>query len=284
MIRIILSRGDGVGDRVWLQSIVRHVQTGLLQAGHAVAIDGKFGSDTEVVVRTFQEKANLGITGIVDRPTWEALSPYLQSTLGGREQLIATLLPAFQGDPDWVHQQEGHRGNPYWPGGQSGVTLDPGVDLGNADRQLAEQLFASRLTPEQWKAVGTVIGLKGESARQALQQDPILSSIRITQDQANDIMPYAARPYWKGISDRFASLTASATPAAVQTVLLSLAYNRGFKNEALDVLHDPLSSGNWAGVAKAIGEMQQDHPLEGIRLRRRLEAALVEAELAYLNA
>ncbi|MDH5253724.1 MAG: hypothetical protein OEW25_10410, partial [Nitrospira sp.] len=114
--------------------------------------------------------------------------------------------------------------------------------------------------------------------------DPILRGIRISSDQADAIMPYAAQPYWHGISERFSSLKAPTAPAAVQTVFLSLAYNRGAQNRDFDSLRDPLSKSNWTSVANEIGRMQQDHELDGIRLRRRLEAALVLLELDYLRA
>lgn len=283
MIRVILRAGDGLGERVWLQTIVRHAQTGLAKAGYRIGLDGEFGPKTETAVRDFQGVKGISVTGFVDRQTWASLAPYLDETLGPREQLIANLLPAFQGDPDWVHQQEGHQGSPYWPGGNSGVTLDPGIDLGHADRAMVEQLFVPHLTPQQWEAVGHVFGIKGEAAKQALERDPVLQSIRVTPEQADDIMPYAARPYWRDISHRFPSLKTPITPAAVQTVLLSLAYNRGSKNQALDPLHGPLAAGNWTEVADVIGGMQQDHSLGGIRLRRRLEAALIRSEQDYLN-
>ena len=284
MIRVILRSGDGLGERVWLQTIVRHVQTGLWKAGYGIGLDGEFGPKTETAVLEFQRATGVPSIGFVDRQTWAALVPYLNETLGPREQLIARLLSAFQGDPDWVHQQEGHWGSPYWPGGNSGVTLDPGIDLGHADRAMVEQLFTSRLTAAQWEAVNRVLGIKGEQARHRLEQDHTLQRIRVSPEQADDIMPYAARPYWRDLSDRFSSLKVSTTPAAVQTVLLSLAYNRGAQNPALDARHSSLADGNWVGVADVIGGVQQDHPLEGIRLRRRVEAALIRSELDFLNA
>jgi len=69
--------------------------------------------------------------------------------------------------------------------------------------------------------------------------------------------------------------------ATVQTVLLSLAYNRGSQNGALQILGDPLAAGDWREVARLVGGMQQNHDLVGIRKRRRWEAALIEAELAW---
>lgn len=284
MIRVILRRGDGLSERSWLMTVVRHVQMGLAHAGQQITPDGLFGSDTESAVKAFQRTMGIGDTGIVDKPTWDALSDHLDASLGTREKLIEELLTEFHGDPDWVHEQEGHRGEPYWPEGQSGVTLDPGIDLGHANRNLIKQLYRPLMTREQYEAVEKVMGLKGQEANQALQSDQVLKGIRITSEQANEIMPYAARPYWEEIAGRFPSLKRAASPPAVQTVFLSLAYNRGAHNRDLDQLGEPLEMGDSNRVADRIGAMQQDHKLEGIRLRRRREAELIRAELEYLQS
>jgi GH24 family phage-related lysozyme (muramidase) len=70
------------------------------------------------------------------------------------------------------------------------------------------------------------------------------------------------------------------TLPAVQTVMLSLAYNRGARNKALEELRQPLEAKNWSEVADLVGAMQQDHQLAGIRKRRRMEADLIREELA----
>jgi hypothetical protein len=256
----------------------------LVHAGRQITRDGLFGSGTESAVKAFQRTTGISDTGIVDRRTWDALSEHLDATLGAREELIAELLAEFHGDPDWVHEQEGHRGNPYWPGGPSGVTLDPGIDLGHADRTLIEQLYRPLMTSGQYEAVEKVMGLRRQEANRALKSDPVLRSIRISSEQANEIMPHAARPYWEEIAGRFPSLKRAASPPAVQTVLLSLAYNRGAQNSDLEQLGDPLEMGDSSLVADRIAAMQQDHELEGIRLRRRREAALIRAELEYLQS
>ena len=95
-------------------------------------------------------------------------------------------------------------------------------------------------------------------------------------------MPHAAKTYWDRIRRRFDLLVREDTPPSVQTVLLSLAYNRGAGNSALDVLRQPLETKQWSEAARAIGAMQQDHDLEGIRTRRQQEGLLVEAELEFL--
>ena len=95
-------------------------------------------------------------------------------------------------------------------------------------------------------------------------------------------MPHAAKPYWDAIRGRFDSLSREGTPPSVKTTLLSLAYNRGARNQGLDALGGPLQSGQWHDAARTIGSMQQDHKLEGIRIRRRQEGQIIQAELEFL--
>jgi len=61
-----------------------------------------------------------------------------------------------------------------------------------------------------------------------------------------------------------------------------LSYNRGSQNPDLEQLRAPSIAHDWSNVADIIGTMQQDHELEGIRIRRRMEADLVKAELEYV--
>jgi hypothetical protein len=94
---------------------------------------------------------------------------------------ISEVLQSFHGDIAWVHAREGYAGKAYWPAGQSGVTLDPGIDLGYAAVALVEQLYAPVLSAEQWTAVQSVYGLKGEAAQAVLAVNAALRSIRISR-------------------------------------------------------------------------------------------------------
>jgi GH24 family phage-related lysozyme (muramidase) len=285
MVHAALRKNDGLSSgRVWLRSIVKQMQSALNQAGHRMEADGKFGSGTEGAVKAFQAAHGLAQTGIVDKPCWEALQRFLDGALGPHLALIAELMPAFHGDLGWVHEQEGHRGSAYWPGGQSGVTLDPGVDVGHANVAIVERFYKPLMSAEQYRALEKTFGLKGDAASAALEAGPTLKTIRISSDQADEIMPQAAKPYWDDVAKRFPALSKEKTIGSVQTVLLSLAYNRGPNNPGLDPLRADLDAGNWSGVADSIGAMQQDHRLEGIRTRRRREADLIRAELEYLES
>jgi len=283
MIKVQLRQNDGLSSgRIWLGSVVKNVQLGLVQAGHPMTADGKFGSDTAGVVKAFQRNQGAPESGIVDRATWSALEDDLEAATGAEAARIAGFLGHFQGDLDWIHEKEGHRGRPYWPGGASGVTLDPGVDLGHASPGLVEELFGSIADSSQMEALRGAFGIQGELANAALKASPVIQGIRISSDQALEMMPNAAKTYWDSIRRRFDSLVRDDTPPSVQTALLSLAYNRGAENSGLEVLRQLRESRKWSEVAGTIGAMQQDHSLEGIRTRRQQEGLLVEAEIEFL--
>ena len=285
MIKALLHFKDGLpSGRIWLRSVVKNVQRGLMDAGRPMEADGKFGSGTRRAVETFQSARGLEASGAVDRATWVALTDHLQAATGARAAREAELLERFGGDLDWVHEREGHRGRPYWPGGNSGVTLDPGVDLGHASPELIEQFYGRFFKTSEMRVLRTVFGIRGEAARSGLRASPVMQGMRISSDQAVELMPHVAGPYWDRIRSRFPSLVRKDTPASVQMVLLSLAYNRGPLNPGLDPLGEPLQAKRWDEAARKIGSMQQSHKLEGIRIRRRYEAAIVKAELAFLNS
>lgn len=193
---------------------------------------------------------------------------------------VASTLHGFRGDVGWIHRWEGHAGKPYWPGGASGVTLDPGLDLGHAPRELIAEAYEPRLSGEQYEAVQKVLGLRGKEAKAALESDSPLTSIRVTRQTATEIFPLLAKPYWNQLRIRFPGLDGPDVPGEVHTAMLSIAYNRGAGNRDLEILKPPIASKDWMAVGNLIGAMQQDHTLEGIRKRRRSEGEFIRSALA----
>lgn len=186
---------------------------------------------------------------------------------------------SFRGDLTWIRLFEGHVGRPYWPGGRSGVTLDPGVDLGYVDRVSFIAAYDDILTPEDFKMLDCFLELRGADARRAYEKHKnTLSTIRVSKEQADRVFPVVAAPYWTAVTKRFPALRGPTTPASVQTALLSLAINRGASNRELEPLGRLIDDGDWPAVADVIGSMQQDHELVGIRRRRREEAALIRRD------
>lgn len=278
MAKKTLRRGDGFKHQnPEYKDEVKALQQELIALGYSVDVDGLFGQGTEDAIKAFQKKHGSDADGIVGKNTWKAI----KGTETTKTVQDASLeLKDFRGDLKWVHDREGHAGKVYWPGGASGVTLDPGVDLGYASPDLIKNAYQDLLTSEQMTAVQKVMGIKGDDAEKALKADAILKEIKINRDQADTIFQYAAIPYWDGIVDRFNTLPETDTLSSVHTVMLSLSYNRGAKNRGLEVLKTPLETKNWHELADVIGNMQQDHKLKGIRKRRRMEADLIRKELA----
>lgn len=252
---------------------VERLQLALIDCGYAVDLDAQFGPGVEKAVCALQESEGLPADGVVDGPTWDVLAT--KSPHACPLELDTTGLHNFRGNLHWLHQWEGHAGRPYWPGGVSGVTLDPGLDLGHADPELVERVCGTSLDADAMACLHKVLGLKGDAAREALDAEPALGNIRILRNTAARFLPIVAKPYWDHLCRRFDALASPSVPASVQTALLSLGYNRGPGNRGLEPLAEPLSRGDWLGVADVIGAMQQDHQLEGIRRRRQAEAALI---------
>jgi GH24 family phage-related lysozyme (muramidase) len=179
----------------------------------------------------------------------------------------------FQGDAAWVHQLEGHAGRPYWPGGQSGVTLDPGVDLGYADESLVVSCYDDLLTAREMQTCIRAMGIVGTKACRRIERNERLQSIRITEEQATAIFSQVAMPYWRAARRRWPEVTEA--PPPVQTVVLSLCYNRGPSNDRLSVIGEPLRAKDYEALADVVEEMQDDHRLVGIQQRRDTEAQYV---------
>lgn len=195
-----------------------------------------------------------------------------------RNRHVAHDLSKFRGDLGFLHELEHHHGLPYWPGGESGITLDPGYDLGHAwVRNLL--LYVPYLTKEQIDALHGVVGLQGEAAGQTLEASTTIQSIRISRQQAESYLPKIAAPYWDQAAKRWPTITEEKTPESVQMAILSLVYNRGANNPRLSILDASLNACVWLGAAFIIFRMQQAHDLLGVRLRRMYEASIIFEDL-----
>lgn len=270
------------------------LQIRLRSAGYNLKVDGLFGAKTESCVRSVQNKTGLTCDGIVGPDTWNALSnmlgkahttkkPINQTAASTKKKDTDTTqhyLPGFHGDLHWIHQREGHAGKPYWPGGASGITLDPGLDLGQAKPELIKSAYHDLLSTEQWQAVESVMGITGDAAKKKLHDtdDPMysaLNSIRVSRETADPIFTLVASPYWKDACKRFPGLGDESTPNAVQTAMLSIVYNRGVYNKGLLCLKPLIEHHDWQKMGHTIVGMQQSHKLPGISKRRRMEGELI---------
>jgi GH24 family phage-related lysozyme (muramidase) len=273
MARPVLKRGSKHRDAVG------KLQDALKRLGYyRHKIDGDFGPKTEDAVCQLQLGAALEVDGIVGPITWAVIEEKLPVADPPEVELPSWVLDGFEGDADWIHKWEGHAGKPYWPGGASGVTVDPGVDLGHIGGDLISifrDLYGDYLSEDQLDSLLASRGLKGIEAREYLEDDnnTVLHSIRISRAEAGEIFPYALDPYWDATMRRFPSVLTA--PPVVHTVMTSLAYNRGPYNPRTSVLRDPLERQDYETLGSVIKSMQQNHQLRGIRRRRKAEGRLI---------
>lgn len=193
----------------------------------------------------------------------------------------------FRGDLSFIHREEGHKGRPYWINNYSpsnpyttgsGITLDPGVDLGYVDKELLRTAYYPLVEnglwlEKQYKECEKALGLKGLKAKHFLDTHRIINTIRIGKKKAENLMSITGEPYWIAISERFPDILLPETPDCIHTVMLSLAYNRGAYNKHLEILRNPLKNKDWERFAYLVGSMQQTTI---VAKRRRREAKLIE--------
>lgn len=133
----------------------------------------------------------------------------------------------------FLHREEGWAGRPYWPGSRSGITIDPGDDLGYRTQESFASDWCPHLAVADFRRLQRIVGLKGASAEAALPQ---VADIRIPRRGAIQVFDDCLEP-------RYAKMTLEAFPGAdklgpnVWTALFSLVYNRGDK--VPEIFQDP---------------------------------------------
>ena len=169
---------------------------------------------------------------------------------------------------------------PTWPGGESGVTIGIGYDLGYTSKQQIESDWDPFLEKPERAALQAVQGAKGDVAEQ------------LARGLRNIIIPLsAAEPvFYASTLPRFAKITRDAFPGVeklpfdAQGALLSLVFNRGasFTGERraeMRALRAELAgAASLARIADQLEAMQRLWPdARGLRERRVREAAFVRA-------
>jgi hypothetical protein len=131
------------------------------------------------------------------------------------------LIVAFEVGSPRMYEQRFRR--PVWPGGESGVTIGIGYDLGYTPKAEIEADWSPHLEQRDRAALLAAQGLKGESAR------------LLAQNLQQIVIPFAAaeQVFCVNTLPRYARLTRATfpgiekLPADAQGAILSLVYNRG---------------------------------------------------------
>ncbi|MBX7246668.1 MAG: hypothetical protein K1X53_14320 [Candidatus Sumerlaeaceae bacterium] len=175
---------------------------------------------------------------------------------------------------------ERHLRHPTWPGGDSGVTIGIGYDLGYCTR-VEFQSDWHGLDMASRSGLLLVLGIKGSDARESL---PAVREFVIPWQLALSVFMETVLPRWfqraRAIYPGLESL-----PGDAQGALVSLVYNRGSsltgpRRAEMREIRDLVLSGDLVGIARQIRQMKRlwaGTSIEsGMARRRDAEADLVE--------
>lgn len=169
--------------------------------------------------------------------------------------------------------QAGVSDRPHWPGGNSGVTLGPGYDLGGRTReQVQADLTATGLPADTAAALAAGAGLRGQEADNfaTAQRD----AVRLTEDQQQALMTLAVAPAQRAVAN---AVTVPLNQNQYDA-LTSLAYNIGAGAFRTSTLLRRLNAGDHRGAAEQFGAWVRsggaDSP--GLIARRASERRLFE--------
>lgn len=172
---------------------------------------------------------------------------------------------------------------PTWSYGESGITIGIGYDLGYVSKQEFLRDWEKYLGIDSINKLKTVVGKKGELAKNALSN--VIKSIEIPYENALEVFYTASIPvYAKETAKIYPGI--ELLPPDAQGALLSLVYNRGSSLENKDSRKEMrnivgwVQSRNLKKIAEEIRSMKRlwkDNPnMKGLLIRRDKEADLVE--------
>lgn len=174
---------------------------------------------------------------------------------------------------------------PTWAGGDSGITIGIGADLGYMTEKEFLKVWSPNLNLNFVNALRPVVGLKGQQAKSMLKGE--LMNVRVPFNVAYEVfVKYDIPKYWaktKAIYPLLETLNED-----TQGALVSMVYNRGNKLEGdsraeMRAIVDLIAKQDYEGIAEQIEKSKRlwEHKnLDGLVLRREAEADLVRDSMA----
>lgn len=174
---------------------------------------------------------------------------------------------------------------PIWAGGESGVTIGMGYDLGyNTDKQFMLD-WSGVINLNFINALRPTIGIKGVQAKAMLKGE--ILNVRISYNTAYEVFVKSSLP-------RYYAMTKKIYPNMdllnedTQGALVSVVYNRGNKLEGdsraeMRAIVDLIATQDYEGIAEQIEKSKrlwEGRGLDGLVTRRESEADLVRDSMA----
>lgn len=169
---------------------------------------------------------------------------------------------------------------PSWPGGESGITIGIGYDLGYGSIQQFIKDWGLNLSIENINVLRPIIGLKGSKAKEKLKGD--ILNIRIPYNIAYDV-------FVKNDVPRYFNMAKKIYPQLeelnedTQGALVSMVFNRGTSlvgdsRKEMRTIVDLVVNKDYHGIAEEIEKSKRlwEHKgLDGLVIRREAEADMI---------
>jgi GH24 family phage-related lysozyme (muramidase) len=174
---------------------------------------------------------------------------------------------------------------PIWAGGESGVTIGMGYDLGfNSDKQFMAD-WSGVINLNFINALRPTIGIKGPQAKAMLKGE--ILNVRIPYNTAYEVFVKSSLPRYYAMTKKIypnMDLLNEDTKGA----LVSVVYNRGNKLEGdsraeMRAIVDLIAKQDYEGIAEQIEKSKrlwEGKGLDGLVTRRESEADLVRDSMA----
>ena len=174
---------------------------------------------------------------------------------------------------------------PIWAGGESGVTIGMGYDLGfNSDKQFMAD-WSGVINLNFINALRPTIGIKGIQAKAMLKGE--ILNVRIPYNTAYEVLVKSSLPRYYAMTKKIypnMDLLNEDTKGA----LVSVVYNRGNKLEGdsraeMRAIVDLIAKQDYEGIAEQIEKSKrlwEGKGLDGLVTRRESEADLVRDSMA----
>jgi Putative peptidoglycan binding domain len=274
----VLAQGSNGPDVARLQDLLN-------RGGALLTEDGAFGSGTASALRDAQTAAGLAPTGVADAATWAALNALAEPCPG-----IATQAVAFLGQQE-VSSRSHYDAvvcHPCRPGGDSGITIGVGYDLGQQTDFVPE--WSPLLPAPIIDALSPAVGVKGDAAQALLAG---VAALTIPWNAAWSVLTATTLPQTvaatRGAFPGFDDLS-----PLCRGVLVDLVYNRGTdmgpdpgdtQDRRLEMrqIRDALAANNPGavpGYLRAMTRLWTSPAVAGVRQRRLDEATMFEQGLA----
>lgn len=187
-----------------------------------------------------------------------------------------------------ILEMEGFSSKPDWPGGQSGVTIGFGYDLGYVTVDQFESDWGELVAADANQLLKAVVGLR---ALRAQNQVGALGDIRIPRAAAEKVFDTRTLPLFEfRTAQAFPGV--EALPEDARGALVSLVYNRGTsmvdnspddRRREMRAIREAVARGDLAEIAAQLRSMKrlwEGKGLAGLIARREEEAELVESAIA----